>query len=674
MLDLLTAKHSHEYSPQSRPDPSPSGHVFSLPQMPFHIFNSLLPNHPSSSPSVPELASPPLRSLETPPSINLMTSELGTPAYSSPSASRPASVSSTASFDGKPKKKTHRPRTTYNLAQPPPIAGPRHKLHLRPKVLLQLHQVIPGRRPKPVYEVIPFSLLAPRSTRRLARTFNTKERLGPQDLLVVKAEAYENISDEERSDDERWGTREVVGIICPARRADKDPGDKTELLLDDGTSWEVTNMPNGGYEFSFTDEHGLTLKRRWVPKMPHSRRVSTMANTPHSPVSPALAQEDRKFNFSTISPNSRRHPIIGSISRTSIDVLDAYTIPPATTTSTPGLAQSPFATPLPTPASVPESVSFLDKSTELPLATTDDALRIFMVLSGIWVAFSENWSPAYSSSKHLACTPTACRPVPNRAVSMSFVDTPRSASPASTGEDNRRTSLPRLFRSTGQKPPNGHSTPASIANSPGSATTTPSSTQPALKTRSRRANSTGNAELISKNGASRKRYGLAFEDQSLPETEEERQSKRSIELLRMKELARTTPPVPAPPFPSSDNGLAPPTHSLQPLNGDEPSRDPSPVPRAEKTRKTQSAYNPITTKGLWDSEVVDGPGGKKRRPTSLVVLKSKKEKEQKKNKKQEKGKRREKEREKENDKGREVSPKSSGGLRRLWGLFHRHKE
>jgi hypothetical protein len=614
MLDMLTADaaakhghgsdhhahllHLHSHSPQE-------GNGGFL-QMPLSLLGSLLRGQtPSPAPAIPQDDA-----RDTP-----LTTTTSTPAIT-PTPSRPASLSSLASGEDRPKRRSPKPKTTYNLAQPPPVTGPRHKLHLRPKVLLQLHQVVPGRRPKPVYEVIPFSLLAPRSTRRLARTFNSKERLCPSDLLIVKAEDYEHTHDEEKTDDERWGTREVIGIICPSKKGDKDPSDKTEVLMDDGTSWEVTNMPNGGYEFSYTDEHGLTLKRRWILKPPHSRRVSAMSN----PGSPGFGPEEKKFNFSTISPYSRRHPIIAGLSKASISVQDSYTMPSATSPPTPG----GFASPLPTPASITsitDIASFTD-SDKLPVQT-DDALRRFIVLSGIWVAFSENWSPAYSSSKAAVCpyplhTSGTSRPTPNRAVSMSFLDSPRSVSPASTIDDNHRPKL-KLFRSSTHKS-NGSPSPSFPApiSSPTSPTVTPSTrpstaTPPIIKTRGRRANSTGNADLGPRTSTRKTRFD--FEDQTLAETEEERQSKRSMELLRIK-TELTTPITPALPSAPAQILIPPPAESacLSP-----PSPD-------HRSRKTQSAYNPVTTAGLWDSGVVvDGPGLKSR-PTSLVIGKEKQEK------------------------------------------------
>ncbi|KAF2465422.1 uncharacterized protein BDR25DRAFT_306581 [Lindgomyces ingoldianus] len=644
MLDMLTAdaasKHGHEYSPP-RPSPSSNGSFFT--QSPLSILTSILrkpaaPGSPvkpaANTPKSPVEGPSPTKHQDTHP----MTEQPDAPTLPTP-LSRPASSSSIASTEGKPKKRSPRPKTTYNLAQPPPITGPRQKLHLRPKVLLQLHQVIASRRPKPVYEVIPFSLLAPRSTRRLARTFNTKEKLCPNDLLIVKVEEYDTKDEDEKSDDERWGARDVIGIICPGKD-DKGGCVRTEVCMDDGSSWEVTGLPNGGYEFCYTDEHGLLLKRRWVPKTVHSRRVSTMSSS--SQASPSLPVEEKRFNFSTISATSRRHPVIANLNRACIDVLDSYMMPSATSPPTPGYPGSSVPTPLVTPSSFDNSYFTTNSEDRLPVKT-DDALRSFIIVSGIWVAFSENWSPAYTWSKTACPSPLSTAPsprpsAPSRAMSMSLVDSPRSASPASTIDENRRT-FPKFFR-TGTQILHRH---ASFTNS-SSSTPTSTRTSPVsspLKTRSRRSNSTGTAELTPKTGSARKRFGLALEDQTLAETEEERQSKRSTELLRIKELS----------LPSSQANS--PVSTPGPVQILEPPRElfrsPSPTSPSLRPTKTQSAYNPITTAGLWDSGVAEG-SGLKSRPTSLVVVNEKKErakKKQERSKSKEKNKDQEKEKEKD---------------------------
>ncbi|KAF2690193.1 hypothetical protein K458DRAFT_413016 [Lentithecium fluviatile CBS 122367] len=637
MLDMLTADHHH--SPPRRA-PSPANGSFL--QMPFSILGNVLrkqnaPACPAVAKVEPEAPVPD----GTNKSTNLMKTEPEAPA--SPT-SRPASAGSSAASEGeKRKKKAARPKTTYKLAQPPPSSH--QKLHLRPKVLLQLHQVVASSRPRPVYEVIPYSILAPVSTRRLARTFR-KDKLGAQDLLIVKAEEYGN-NEDAKSDDERWGSREVVGIICPGKE-EKGSVARTEVLMDNGSSWEVKPAPNGGYEFSYTDDHGLMLKARWITR-PSVTRSQSITST-----SPTAAPDTRKFKFSTINPNSRRHPVIATMTRDRIEVFDTYMMPTATSPATPSQPSSAAPTPAATPSAI-DMDSFMDKD-NLPV-TTDDALRRFIVTSGIWVAFCENWSPAYSSSKAACCTPlstpTTARPLqPNRSISMTFVDPPRSASPSSTNDENKRT-IPRLIR-TGTQLLHRN---ASFDTSP--EISSPTSSSPSIRTRRGRSNSTGNAELQSSTGSTKKRFGLGLEGQPLTETEEERQSKRSSELLRIKELS-------LPASPASPNQTLSPIPSAEPAASE---RSISPAFSNPRTKKARSAYNPVTTAGMWDSGVSEGRS-LKTRPTSMVVVQEKKKKARRKEA-------RSRSKEREKDKGNEkkkTSRRTSEGFRQLFsGIFRREK-
>lgn len=652
LLDMLTAdaaaKHGHTYShahdddddqdravhhghapPPRLPSPACSKHgAFSLAQMPLSLLGSVL-RYQTPAPATPtalddaHAASPmPPRSLSHPAAP-----------LDSPAPSRPVSSGSSAVADDKARltKKAPRPKTSYIIARPPPAVHPRSKLHIRPKVQLQLHQVLAAQRPKPVYEVIPFSLLAPPSTRRLARAFNTRERLGHHDLLIVKAAEYGHTDDEHKSDDERWGTREVVGVICPGKMDKGQIVTNTEICMDDGTSrWEVTHMPNGGYEFNSLDEHGLAMKARWVVKPPTSRRISSLsANSQLSPGLPP-SKDDAKWNFSTITANSRRHPVIASMTRSRIDVNDSYTMPAATQPSTPD-AHMP-ASPALTPASI-DAASFLDAAPKAPIVT-EEALRRFIVVSGIWVSsLHEGFELASSPSTHSFISSACGRPPMCRAASMSFLDSPRSASPASM-DDNEK-SIPKLLRNTSQKL-NRHASFTDPPASPMSAKITPSS--PAIKTRSRRANSTGTHNLRSMTGSLKKRYGIPSQVETLSETDEDKENKRSEEFLRLKQLALPTPievspvetpAVEAPPRPPL---LVISTSTIRASNDGSasPMLLPSPqLPEADRTRKTQSAFNPITTAGMWDSGVTDGPG-LQRRPTSMFVMNERKRKEDKK--------------------------------------------
>lgn len=642
LLDMLTAdaaaKHGHDYSPPRRlPSPANARNgAYSLAQMPLSLLGSVL-RYQTSSPSNGTRDDHDHDVDDTSSSTKHARSPMVAPSnpnahIDSPATSRPASSGSSAAADEKPKKKASRPKTSYIIAHPPPTVHPRSKLHIRPKVQLQLHQVLASQRPKPVYEVIPFSLLAPRSTRRLARAFNTRERLGHNDLLIVKAAAYSHTDEEHKSDDEVWGSREVIGVICPGKMERGQVISHTDICMDDGTSrWEVTPMPNGGFEFNTLDEHGLPLKARWVIKAPNSRRISSQSvGTPLSPGLPP-SKEDMKWNFSTISANSRRHPVIASMTRTRIDVHDSYTMPAATQPSTPS-AQMP-ATPALTPASI-DAASFLDAASPAPIQT-EEALRRFIVVSGIWVSSlyeshehpSSPLCPSFNNSGNI-------RPAVSRTVSMSFLDSPRSASPVSM--DEKEKSIPKLLRNTSQKL-NRHASFTDPPASPISVKAAPHS--PAIKTRSRRANSTGTHSLYSMTGSLKKRYGIPSHVETLTETEEDKENRRSEEILRLKQLAMPTPLEVSPdPTPAIEVSPRPPVLVIPTPTVIRPSTDgpssplllPSPqLPDSDRTRKTQSAFNPITTAGMWDSGVTDG-SGLKRRPTSMFVMNERKRKEEKK--------------------------------------------
>jgi hypothetical protein len=643
LLDMLTAdaaaKHGHEYSPPRRL-PSPANNhngAYSLAQMPLSILGSVLryqtPSPATTTQDADTTSTPAKHATNATNAALPMVAPYSAAAnIDSPAPSRPVSSGSSVAAEEKPKKKAPRPKTSYVIAHPPPTVHPRSKLHIRPKVQLQLHQIQAAQRPKPVYEVIPFSLLAPRSTRRLARAFNTRERLGHNDLLIVKAAAYGQSDEEHKSDDERWGSREVIGVICPGKTERGQVVSHAEICMDDGTSrWEVTPMPNGGFEFNSLDEHGLAMKARWVMKPPNSRRTSGLSV--NSQLSPGLppSKDDAKWNFSTISSNSRRHPVIASMTRTRIDVNDSYVMPAVTQPSTPS-AQTP-ASPALTPASI-DAASFLDAVPRSPIKT-GEALRRFIVVSGIWVSsLHESYEhpgsplcPSFNTSGNI-------RPPVCRTVSMSFLDSPRSASPASTDENEK--SIPKLLRNTSHRL-NRHASFTDPPASPMSAKAAPSS--PAIKTRSRRANSTGTHNLYSMTGSLKKRYGIPFQVETLSETDEDKENKRSEEILRLKQLAlptpievspAETPAVEAPPRPPV---LVIPTPTVIRPSTDGPSSPmllPSPrFPELDRTRKTQSAFNPITTAGMWDSGVQEGPG-LKRRPTSMFVMNERKRKEEKK--------------------------------------------
>lgn len=314
--------------------------------------------------------------------------------------------------------------------------------------------------------------------------------------------------------------------------------------------------------------------------------------------------EEKKFNFSTISPDSRRHPIIATMTRTSIDVLDYYSMPSASSSIHP--PASPIHTPAQTPSAMSDADSFIEAgelAAERSQIKTEDALRKFIIVSGIWVAFRENWSNVFNYARcgtnpTLSTNGHKSRPSgPTRAVSMSVIDT-APTSRSSTPDENRRT-LPQLLRNSTQIL--HRNSPSSTLSPSTPASSTASSPIAAPKTRPRRSNSTGTAFVRRNRSANRTRSGLPLEDQSLVESGNEREREISVELARSNPASHQLPA-------HAQHRPDPPPIRIAAAT---PEATPTPSPTCrEKAYLAQ--YHVDTTAGLWDS-------GEPGQPRSLAV-------------------------------------------------------
>lgn len=280
-----------------------------------------------------------------------------------------ASNSREGSFDGKKRspRKNNRPKTTYSICHPPPASQARQKLHRRPRSLLQLHKLSAGNRPTPAYEVIPSANFSVRLTRAITKIFKAKHGLCPNDLVVLHAEKYYAEEQEEEQE-----ARDVAALICKGRKDDPAAPGRAKLCLASGAEWEAYGLPNGGYEFFSTDDHGLGMTARWVPKR----------NKEGGKAGP------KRFNFSTIAQNSRRHPVIANISTSGLDIYDSYKMPDPT-------APTPQQTPKQRQSALEEAMEDEDEAPQQEVRVTTDELRDIITISGIWVAFKEGWSPCF---------------------------------------------------------------------------------------------------------------------------------------------------------------------------------------------------------------------------------------------------------------------------------------
>lgn len=291
------------------------------------------------------------------------------------------------------RKQSHRPKTSFQLAHP--VAHACHKrLRLRPRLLLQVQQISQTSRPIPTLDVLPSTIYVPLLARRFPTIFRGKDGLGPNDLIVVASDSYDpqRSGEEERSmssEDERDEHREVIATICQILKGDAWQKGKAEICLNYGPVWEATPLPNGSYEFVADTGKGIQ-KVRWVLRGKNSRRSSTPAGT--SPL-----DEDKRFTFSVIDPNTRRHPVIASMTRNNIDVYHRYSLPPASSSDTP-TSQMPPMSPMSTMSTMSLASGFTEAgdSTGQNVRETDDKLRTLIVITGIWVAFREGWSKNFT--------------------------------------------------------------------------------------------------------------------------------------------------------------------------------------------------------------------------------------------------------------------------------------
>ncbi|KAM0716313.1 hypothetical protein Q7P37_007758 [Cladosporium fusiforme] len=272
------------------------------------------------------------------------------------------------SIDGKRNsKKNNRPKTSFSICHPPPASSARQKLHRRPRSLLQLHKLTANARPLPAFEVIPSANFSVRLTRATAKVFRAKHSLCPSDLVVLRAEDYFT---EEQEDQEEG--RDVVALICKGRKEDGPATGKAKICMATGEEWEAYPLMNGGYEFFSTDEHGLGLTVRWVPKKCKKEG--------------GARSEKKRFNFSTISANTRRHPVIATLSKTSLAIQDSYKMPDLST-------MTPQATPKQQATILDDDSD--DNTSKQEIRQTTERLRSIIAMSSIWVAFKEGWSPSF---------------------------------------------------------------------------------------------------------------------------------------------------------------------------------------------------------------------------------------------------------------------------------------
>ena len=283
------------------------------------------------------------------------------------------------------------PKAVFHLAHPPPVSIHKQHLHIRPRVLLQLQKISDTARPAPVLEVLPSFVFASRLARRFPRTFKGKAGLGADDLVIVGSEDYKTGRAESGEQDgifegDRWDKREIVAAICQSTRDEVACQGKAEICLSNGSTWGASRLASGSYEFTTTDEHGLRSVARWVPKQPRGAQLNTGRGRSSS--------EEKKFNFSLLNPNSRRHAVIACLDRHSIEVSSKYSDPPTPLQNT--------ASSTPTTSISATSVDYAPKDA----IEVSPALRSFIIVTGMFVSFQEGFSSLFKTGDTTPTSPS----------------------------------------------------------------------------------------------------------------------------------------------------------------------------------------------------------------------------------------------------------------------------
>ncbi|KAH8811992.1 hypothetical protein F5884DRAFT_297642 [Xylogone sp. PMI_703] len=292
-------------------------------------------------------------------------------------------TSGTTAGGPRPRKRS-RNSTSYSLAHPAPTLGQKQKIIIvRPRLLLQLQRLSPDSRPKPAIDVLPSTVVVPRVVKKFPRLFRGKGGLGANDVMIVKSEEYGtpdiDETEDTESEDDAFGAREVLAVICQMRKDEGGAQGVAEIVLADGVVWTARPMTNGLYEFNSTDQHGIKTTARWV------RRTSQRSSMDFAATKGPNANV--KFTFSIIDPSSRRHPIMATITQKKLDIPEFYTSVSPSGKQTP---TSPIRT-------FPGDAEYLDQEPAPERIThfIDQNLKNLITVTGIWVALRQGWSPYF---------------------------------------------------------------------------------------------------------------------------------------------------------------------------------------------------------------------------------------------------------------------------------------
>ncbi|KAI0808491.1 hypothetical protein GGR55DRAFT_689864 [Xylaria sp. FL0064] len=354
--------------------------------------------------------------------------------------------------------------TTYVLAHPPPKLRTKQRIiHMRPNLVLQIQQVTPGLRPRPTIDVYPSfvgarSIMAP-LLKSVSGIAGIKRELSGQDIMLVRSEDYASQASGSESDcdEDSIVARDLLAVLSPSKTEDK-----AEIIMAEGMVWAAKTRSNGSsfsYEFTSTGPTGKTITARWVRKQVVASSLPSTPTSPDpTPTKPHFSET--KFTFSFLDPGCRRHPVLASLSSTSLNIPETYTTVPQSTDRSPPNSQSPS----------PDSPSQGDRGqTGRHIRQLEPWQKSFISVSAVWVALRHSWAPGFRPEDFIPLRTSATFQMDGslhsrrRSLSASADSSPISPPPEATGRRKYSIGMRQhVLRSTNDLPRRATSTGAAF--------------------------------------------------------------------------------------------------------------------------------------------------------------------------------------------------------------------
>ncbi|KAH8879601.1 hypothetical protein GQ53DRAFT_27690 [Thozetella sp. PMI_491] len=338
-----------------------------------------------------------------------------------PSESELSDVPSQSTDSRRRRRKRRAPKTSTNYAlgypTPKKLAHSKMIQKVLPRLLLQL-QICENGWPRPVMEVFPASrvagpVIAPRLAKKFPKMLSARRQLARDDLVLIQRDDRTIEPSQMESDEEKdtLGDDRLLAVYSPLKNSDN-----TEIVLEDGSVWVATPLPSGSFDFVHVDASGKTTTVRWAKRQPATATtaLSTPTSETNSPIDLQAQQSQSRYTFSIINPLSRRHPVMATLTESTLDVQDSYMSVSSSYGRYPPTRSAGRTMSMTSTGSADEGEHEITSPGPEPERTShvvDDATKTLIAVTALWVVLRSGWSPCYTP---LASSPEPASPTVKR--------------------------------------------------------------------------------------------------------------------------------------------------------------------------------------------------------------------------------------------------------------------